>query len=301
MARAIRPGGPWEPNPSLFLGYNQSYEKSKYVVLPVPSDSGSTCLPGARFGPQELISASRFLEPYDPELDFSPADAGIHTLQPLEPVQGDPRSTAERVGRQVAAIYSSNRIPVIVGGDHSITPGAVSALSSELGGDLNLVVLDAHLDLYDEYGGSRFSHACAIRRAAEASRKTVIIGVRSAGIEEITFLRNSSGIQAIWSREIRDGGVDVISEAMRRLPPHPTYLSLDLDVMDPGAMPCVGCPEPGGLDWWETTGVLEAVFRLVDVIAFDLTEFTPCPGSGLSSAYTAAKLLYKMIALSELS
>jgi len=167
MSAASRPGGPWEPNPTIFLGYNQVYERSKYVVLPVPSDSGATCVPGSRFGPHEILSASRFLEPYDAELGFSPAEAGIHTLPLLEPVQGDPELTAERVGRQVAAVHRSGKKPVVVGGDHSLTPGAVAALASELGGELNLVVLDAHLDLYDEYNGSRFSHACSVRRAAE--------------------------------------------------------------------------------------------------------------------------------------
>ena len=140
-----------------------SYEKARIVVLPVPFDSTTSFGAGARNGPHAIINASRFMEWYDEEIDFEAAKQGIATLEELEPVRANAEETVKRVEEVVEKILGDKKFPVVLGGEHTISCGAVNAVK-KLEKDFSVLSFDAHADLRDEYEGSKFSHACTASR-----------------------------------------------------------------------------------------------------------------------------------------
>jgi len=233
------------------------------------------------------LEASLQLELYDEELDSEPYQVGIHTLAPLEPVAEGPKAMIERVRRAVGEIAKAGKFPLVLGGDHSITLGAVQALSSHYG-KLSVLQLDAHADLRDEYQGTRWSHACVGRRIGELARLTQI-GLRSLSREEAEFLK-SSDITAIYAHELSQGAVERVIDDLG----DPVYLTLDMDVFDPALVPAVGTPEPGGLGWPVVLAILKRVFKTHRVVGCDIVELAPIPGL-IAPDFLAAKLVYKLI------
>jgi agmatinase len=250
--------------------------------------------PGARLGPQAILETSRQLELYDEELEREPYRVGICTLPPLEPVAEGPEQMIARIKRVVSEVLAGGKFPLLLGGDHSITLGAVQALTAS--GKLSVLQLDAHADLRDEYQGTKWSHACVGRRIGELAG-LVQLGVRSLSREEAEFLEVSE-ITMITARTLLEDPRPA-ERAIDRLK-DPLYITVDLDVLDPALMPAVGTPEPGGLDWQSTLALLRYASKTHRVVGCDLVELAPIPGLSAPD-YLAAKLVYKMIGYWSLS
>ena len=279
--------------PRAFAGLPPEYsnwERARVALLPVPYDLTTSYQPGARRGPQAILEASPQLELYDEDLHMEPYGVGIATLPPLEPLI-DPEAMLARVERAVREIAQSARFPIVLGGDHSITLGAVRALVQQYE-RISVLQLDAHADLRDEYQGSRFSHACTARRIVELGCRVVQVGVRSLSRESAEFAGQSGAVTTVYAHELQEG-LDPALRALDELS-DPVYISVDVDVFDPSLMPATGTPEPGGLGWYDVLDVLKGTFERYDVVGCDVVEL--CPIGGLVAPdFLAAKLVYKLI------
>ena len=301
---------PWVPSNFLALPEEQSrLSDSRVVVLPVPYDSTTSFKTGARDGPKAIIEASYNLEDYDPELERDVAQVGIYTAPGLEPHMEGPRFMVERVRDTVTHFLRQDKLVAILGGEHSVSTGHVQALV-EYYPDLSVLYLDAHADLRDEYMGTGWGHASVARRISELC-PMVQVGVRSLSVEEKEFAMTSgvntlqwpssggTGIPQVFTDggSLPSGQLDV-SGIIGRLGRN-VHVSVDLDVLDPAIMSAVGTPEPGGLDWHQITSLLRAVAEERRIVGFDMTELSPGLGPPACS-YTAAKLVYKLVAYSTL-
>jgi agmatinase len=267
------------------------FEKAKVVVLPVPYDSTTDWRAGSREGPNAIIDASHFLEPYDHELHREIYQVGIHTLPELIPSMKGPEDTAERVRQATAELLDKGKFIVMLGGEHSLTIGTVKACSERFD-RLSVLQLDAHADLKDEYEGSRFSHACAMRRVIELC-PIVQAGVRSMSKDEHDFIEEK-GLRPFYAKEapLSEAEEKNIVSALT----DNVYITIDVDVFDPSIMSAVGTPEPGGMGWYEVLRLLKRVADERHVVGFDLVELAPREGPA-SCTYLAARLAYKLIGL----
>ena len=283
---------PWIPSNFLALNDEQSrLDNARAVLIPVPYDSTTSLRSGARYGPGAIIESSYGLEDYDWELDLDVSSLGIHTSPAVEPHVGSPELMAGRVKDAVALYLSQGKITGVLGGDHSVTIGAVQA-HHEACPNLSVLYLDAHADLRDEYLGTRWGHASGARRIHEFC-PLVLVGLRSMCPEEREYLRQEAIPAFYWPPAAPDDGA-YVQEVIDKLGPS-VYVSVDLDVLDPSLMPAVGTPEPGGMSWQQVTNLLQKVGESRKIVGFDVSELAPNEGPAACS-YTAAKLVYKLIA-----
>jgi agmatinase len=190
----------------------------------------------------------------------------------------------------VAEAAAKGKIPLTLGGEHSLTLAPVAALRERYPG-LAVLQLDAHLDLRDSYQGTKLSHASVMRRVRELGVPTVAVGIRSVSREEADYVHAES-VPVFLGREIRARGLDV--DAVVEALPNPVYVTIDLDAFDPAFVPAVGTPEPGGLTWDEGLRLLRAVFERRQVVGCDIVELCPIQGQPASDFF-AAKLANKLI------
>lgn len=275
-------------------GDDADFDRASAAIIPVPYDGTVSYRSGARDGPQAIIEASRYLELYEPDLDLEPAQWGIATLPALEPDVSGPEANIARVEEVVGALTDAGKLPVMLGGEHSLTLGAIRALAQRHPG-LSVLQLDAHADMRDSYQGSRYSHACVMRRVREivGDGSVVQTGIRSISSEEMQHIRNAdvTGVHLYTPGQYNDPAA--IDELLKGLG-ETVYVTVDLDALDPSIMPAVGTPEPGGLSWQETLSILQAVAQRSRIIGFDVMELAPNEGP-THAAYTAARLTYKLM------
>ncbi len=273
--------------PFSFLGIQEDYENSNYVLIGVPYDSTSSWMPGSRTGPLAVIEASRYMDPYDVGLGCIPAEAGLHTIPELSVMGLDPERMVEIVRRVVSKVRNDGKVPVLLGGEHTLSLGGVMGIGNDVEA---FVVLDAHADFYDSYEGRRVSHATVSKRVSELVGEVLIYGVRTLGWEEKEELESSNGAFLTTFPP----SAEAAREFIERMVGKKIYLSVDVDVLDPSILPCLGTPEPGGPSYLELLSMLKRIFRIADVLAMDFVEFSPCPGMR-SDAYTVARLVYRSI------
>lgn len=291
---------PTTPSNFLALPPNQSdLETAGIVILPVPYDSTTSFRAGSREGPAAIIGASAALEDYDLEMDLDVAEIGIYTAPVLEPHLGSPELNVERVKQAVTGYLAPNRMVGVIGGEHSVTAGAVAAHKSSFP-DLSVLYFDAHCDLRDEYMGTRWGHASGGRRIHDLC-PLVFVGVRSMCAEERDYIRllsRGDGRHSIslFPCPITDP-VSLARDVIEKLTDK-VYISIDLDVFDPSLMSSVGTPEPGGMDWYQVIGLIKAISENHQIVGFDVCELAPREGPSACS-YTAAKLVYKIISYSK--
>ncbi|MGH7680555.1 MAG: agmatinase [Candidatus Eiseniibacteriota bacterium] len=281
------------PEPYLFLGLGASesdLSKARVVVIPAPFDQTTSYLPGTRFGPRAILEASRQVEFYDEELDREPFEIGVATLAEIEVEPADLEAGMRKLETAVAEVAARGKIPLTLGGEHSLTLAPVAALRERFPG-LAVLQLDAHLDLRDSYQGTKLSHASVMRRIRELGIPTVAVGIRSVSREEADYV-HAEKVPVFLAREIRARGLDVA--AILAALPNPVYVTIDLDAYDPAYIPAVGTPEPGGLTWDEGLRLLRAVFERRQVVGCDIVELCPIPGQPASDFF-AAKLANKLI------
>jgi agmatinase len=262
---------------------------ARVVILPVPYDSTTEWHSGTREGPQAIINASQYLELYDIELDREIYKVGIHTLPAVQPMLNSPEKMIERVYRIAVELVKQGKFPVMLGGEHSLSLGMVEAFKEKFN-NICVLQLDAHADLRDEYLGTKYSHACVMRRIHELC-PIVQVGVRSLSLEENEFLaQNKMRPFYVTTSSLDLPPPDHITTSLS----DNVYVSIDLDVFDLSVMPAVSTPEPGGMQWHEVLNLLRYVSHHKHVIGFDLVEL--CPNFHTDScAFLAAKLAYKLI------
>ena len=265
-------------------------DDARVILVPVPYDGTTSYKSGARHGPKAIIAASRQMEDYDLELDCDISEVGIYTAPEVAPDASGPEAMVKRVERVVGSLAAPGKLIGLLGGDHSITVGAVKALA-EHHSDLSILYLDAHADLREEYMGTSWGHASVARRL-HGMCSMVQVGVRSLSDEEHRFISTAGIPVFFWPPAAPDIG-ELSSSVLESLSDH-VYVSVDLDVLDPSIMSAVGTPEPGGMGWQEMMGLLRAVARRRQIVGFDVTELSPGEGPE-ACALTAAKLTYKLI------
>ena len=279
--------------PHNFGGLEDEYAAlaaARAVVLPVPYDATTTYQGGARLGPAAILAASRNMELWDEEVG-AVYRGGIHTLPELEAAAEGPAVMIARVEQATGWILDQGKLPVTLGGEHSITAGAVRAAVKRRRG-LSVLQIDAHADMRDSYLGTPHSHACVMRRIREMV-PAASVGIRSLSEEEAGYL--ASHPQPIWSvRAFRTLGrrwapiLDALTGEV--------FVTFDLDGFDPSLLPATGTPEPGGLDWYEAVDLLRAVSERARIVGFDVVELSPLAGH-VASDFLAARLVYRLIGL----
>ena len=269
------------------------YDSARYVIFGVPFDATSSYRPGSRWAPDAMRKASANFETYNDHFDIDFEDLFIHDAGNLEPYSSVDQ-TLEELYLAVKPIAKDQKIPIMLGGEHSLTYPCVKACAEEAGGDIGFVVMDAHFDLREEYGGIRNNHACVSRHILDDITDTyVTIGVRSGPKEEWAFAKET-GINYYTSDDVREMGIkQVISEVKEYLGCKKIYLSLDMDAIDPAYAPGLGTPEPFGLTDIDVREVIRA-FAPVSV-GFDVVEIAPEYDNGIS-ALLGTKLLREFIA-----
>jgi len=290
--------------PKNFLSLPEEWselEQSRVVVLPVPYEQTTSFGKGTASGPDSILEASGQVELYDEELDAEiyTLTGGIATLKPLlEPTNpgGNDADAVEAVRTRVHDLIGRGKTVVCLGGEHTISIGAAHACSGKHP-NLSILQLDAHSDLREEYGGNRYSHACVMARIYEFNKNIVQVGIRSQCREEADFIRQKK-IHTFYAFDIRGGryGADrrTWHDAVIRSLNENVYLTIDCDFFDPGIMPAVGTPEPGGFGWDETVSFLRSLSEQRRIVGFDVNELSPIPGL-IYPQFTIAKLIYKLV------
>lgn len=264
--------------------------KAAAVVLPVPYDATSTWRKGADRGPAAILEASTAVELYDIPTRTEPHRKGIATLAPVE-WDGPPEGLADRVADWTNRILGGDQLPVILGGEHSVSIGAIRAAAGRFP-NLSVLQIDAHADTREEYEGSTHNHACVMARARRWC-PIVQVGIRAIDASEAPGLDPD---RVFYAHEIvgrmnhawMDRVVDRLTEDV--------YITIDLDAFDPSLVPATGTPEPGGLDWYDVNELLRRVIARRRVVGFDVVELLPTEGQH-ASAFLAAKLVHRILAM----
>jgi agmatinase len=264
-----------------------SLRDAKFVVVPVPYDLTSTYQSGSRKGPAAIIEASTNMELYDEELKKETYLAGIHTTLHVPIDARGPKNMVVSVRKKISRIVSLNKIPVMLGGEHSITFGAVQAVREKYQ-KLSVLQFDAHADLRDTYQGSPYNHACVARRISEICPLTQV-GIRSMSKEEGEFLPQSKvkSYSADFVLQNKNWAETVCKDLSGDV-----FVTIDLDAYDPSIMPATGTPEPGGLYWKDVLHLLKLVSASCNIRGFDVVELAPLPGI-VAPDFMVAKLIYR--------
>jgi agmatinase len=261
-------------------------EFAAVVVLPVPYDETSTWLKGADRGPEAVIAASANMELYDVETESEVYRRGIFTAGPVHEKRS-PEALVAAVRERVAGYLTRGKFVLTLGGEHSVSIGAIQAHAARFP-QMSVLQLDAHADLREEYEGSPFNHACVMARAQEAC-PVVQVGLRSMDAGERGRMQPQN---VFWAHEIvrRPAWIEAVIARLGA----DCYVTIDLDVFDPAFMPSTGTPEPGGLSWYDVTGLLRELCRRRRVVGADLVELCPTEHNKAPD-FLAAKLLYKLL------
>jgi len=276
-----------------FLGLDEelsSYEGSKVVVLPVPYEATVSYGSGTSKGPAAIIEASQQVELYDDELECEPCDVGVATLDAVDLKGVAPSELRDAVAPAISRVLADGKLPLVLGGEHSVTPAVVSAVS-ERHSNLTVVQFDAHADLREEYEGERMSHASAMARVRDLL-PAVQVGIRNLCKDEAERARRD-GLDIFYAKDMRRDD-SWMERALGCIRTDDVYVTIDLDAFDSSLMPSTGTPEPGGMDWYQVTDFLRLVATRRRVIGFDVVELAPIEGFHAPD-FLAAKLAYKCI------
>ena len=274
------------PPYNLFGIEEQDYDKAKVVVLPVPYDSTSTYKVGSREGPHAIIEASRPMEFYSEELGRDISSIGIYTLDELAPDFDSPKKMVDRIAREVSLILEDSKVPLLLGGEHTIAIGAVKSIAGKYK-DFSVLHFDAHSDSYDEFFSTKYCHACVMARIREMCKSCYSVGVRSTREETV----KKYGSSTLYMKETRKMTAKQIVDKILDNTKKNIYITIDLDVLDPSEMPSTGTPEPGGMLYNDLKEVLKGVLKEKNLIGIDFNELCPIPGM-VAPNFLAAKLIY---------
>ena len=263
---------------------------SLFHVIPVPYERTVSYGGGTAKGPSAILDASWQLEAWDGK--STPCELGIYTREAVD-CEGEESAVIERIAAATREVVSIGKMPVAIGGEHTVTGGIIKGLLDAGITDFGVVQIDAHADLRDAYEGNPLSHASVMKRIVDLGIPLYQLGVR-AYCEEEKEAREKYGVHFQDADQLVPDNITDIT-----LPedfPKKVFFTLDIDGMDPSVFPSTGTPVPGGLGWYQTLGLFESVARQREIIGFDLMEFAPIPGFH-AYEFAAAQLLYKMMGI----
>ena len=291
-------GAPTFATPPGFLGITRSDPGARFVVAGVPLDIGTTNRAGARDGPHAIRRASRMLTDGEhPEFWIEPATLDIADVGDLRLALGDIPASLRLIEQQVAGFGHL----IALGGEHGITLPLLRALSRRVGGRLALVHFDAHVDTWPENFGQTLAHGSvfyhAIGEALVDPRAMIQIGVRSPVQREVWDWTVGRGVTVLNARQVHTIGPDAVAQRIRAVVGNaPTYLSFDVDALDPAFAPGTGTPEIGGLASWQVQAILRRL-RDVAFAGMDVVEVAPAYDVAEITALAAATIVWEYLAL----
>lgn len=271
-----------------FLGCDKPYDKADTVIFGAPFDSTTSYRPGTRFASRTMRAESYALETYSPYLDADVEDLFVHDGGDLDLCFGDSQLALGAIEERAAQILADGKRPLMIGGEHLVTLGAVRAAAKKHP-DLHVIHFDAHTDLREDYLGATLSHATVMRRVWDSlgDGRIYQFGIRSGLKEEFEWGRAHTNLHAFDF-----GGLE---DTVNKLKGKPVYLTIDLDVLDPSVFPGTGTPEPGGVSFMQLLEAVYAVCKPLNIVACDLNELCPVyDPSGISTA-AALKILRELL------
>lgn len=278
-----------------FFGNFKQADEPKVLIIPAPYEYTTSFNKGTKNGPQAILNASTQLNTFDDELWTDVTKIGINTSNFVncEFVSNKSRQPFGELEQAVRNSVISGFLPVVLGGEHALSYGSLKAIY-ELYPDISILYFDSRLDLKDIHSDNKFHSACTLRRLHEAmpDLKIVVVGARSVADEETEWLEtNNPGIEIFFSRDkIRWNITDILSSLTKNV-----FISFDFSVLDSSVMPSCSMPEPGGLNWAETTDIIKNICAFKEILGIDFCSFSPIPGL-LAPDFLAAKLIFKSIA-----
>jgi len=279
--------------PHNFLGLPKpyaDYARSRFAVLPIPYDSTTSFQVGTRHGPAAIIEASKNVELFDEELEGEFYRAGVATLDAVLPNMAGPKAMHEDIFAAAKKVVRDGKFLFGLGGEHGVSSALIRAAMTKHK-KLSVLQFDAHLDLRDEYEGTPWSHASVMRRVLDMGATVVPVGIRNVSLEEHKFLKRRK-VEVVTARQCHmdDDWVDRVLRALGDT----VYVTIDIDGFDPAFAPGTGTPEPGGLDWYQVTGLLRLVAAEKKIVGADVVEVLPIPGQAVTE-FLAARLAYKLL------
>jgi len=263
------------------------YAEARYVIFGVPFDGTSSFRRGSRLGPESVRYAYDNLESFDPYYGVNFPDVPIADLGNLE-VGEDAAEVVDSVQQATSKIILDGKVPIMIGGEHSITTGAIRNLR-----DVSMIIIDAHSDFRESYMGNEHNHACVTRRSLEilGEGRIFSIGTRSVSKEEYDSPEFHK-VRFFSASMVRERGISSVIREIRNAVHGKIYISIDMDGIDPAYAPGVGTPEPYGLSDTDVKAVINTF--AMDAVGFDVLEFTPLYDNG-NTSMLAAKLIQDFI------
>ena len=279
-----------------FLGIDAEQSKSpQVIVVPFGLEKTVSYGGGTKNGPKEIIKASHQVELFDEELNKEPyKEIGIKTLKPFS-IKNKIKNALDQLSKINEDILSSEKFPLIFGGEHSITPGSIKPFAKKYD-EITLLHFDAHADLRESYQGEKFSHASAIKRCLDYKNlKVVSFGIRNLSKEEMDFYNdNRDRIEIFWGKDKQSWDLSQLDKFFKN---KNVYITFDVDGFDASIMPATGTPEPGGMLWEDVLPIIKKVCQISNVVGADINELAPIKNFD-SYNFLVAKLAYKIISYS---
>ena len=276
-----------------FLGYEEGLKiENKVVIIPFGLEKSVSYGGGTKNGPKEIIKASHQVELFDEDLNKEPYKyIGIKTLKPF-PIKKKLESALDQLGKINKRVLSENKFPLVLGGEHSITPGSIKPFVEKYE-ELIILHFDAHADLREEYNGEKFSHACAIKRCLDYQNiKVVSFGIRNLSSSEMKFYNNNKDrIEIFWAKDKKEWDLHKIEKIFLN---KNVYITFDVDGFDSSVMPATGTPEPGGFMWDDVIPIIKIICKNSNIVGADINELAPIKNFD-SYNFLVAKLAYKIL------
>ncbi|WP_298520741.1 agmatinase [uncultured Methanobrevibacter sp.] len=269
----------------------ENLEEDSFGIIGVPFDSTTSYHSGSRLGPIVVREASFGFEKYNTVFNKD-LTTSFYDFGDVNVIPGNCESTCKIVEDTVNELLDLKIKPIIIGGEHSASIGAIKAICEKYD-KLTVIHLDAHRDLAFDFIGEKYSHATVMRRAHECGANLVQIGIRSSSAEEEEFVKSIYNVQTFKNKDVRKH-MDAIEYYLINID-GPIYISIDMDVFDPAIAPSVGNPTPSGLFVSEIETILETLCRK-NVVGLDVVE-TASDKLGDNTAVVAAKIIYDFLTL----
>ena len=281
------------PNKKGFLGIDNKFRiKEKAVIIPFGLEKTVSYGSGTKNGPKEIIKASHQVELFDEELNCEPYKIiGIKTIKPFS-IKKKMDDALNQISKVNELLLKKSLFPLVLGGEHSITPGCIKPFTKKFS---NLLILhfDAHADLRESYNEEKFSHASAIRRCLNSPNVSVIsFGIRNISSGEVKFLKkNSKRVKVFWAKDKKKWNLNLFKKIIKN---KKIYITFDVDSLDLSLMPATGTPEPGGLFWDDVINLIKIASKYSNIVGADINELSPIKGfPGYN--FLVAKLAYKIL------
>ncbi len=277
-----------------FLGYDANRKiKTQVIVVPFGLEKTVSYGGGTKNGPKEIIKASHQVELFDEELNTEPyKKIGIQTIKPFL-IKKKIEQALEQLSNINEKIIAENKFPLVLGGEHSITPAAIKPFTEKYN-QVTLLHFDAHADLRESYQGEKFSHASAIKRCLDFKNVDVVsFGIRNLSKFEMDFFNNNRDrIEIFWGKDKKNWDLSSLDKIFKN---RTVYITFDVDGFDSSIMPATGTPEPGGLLWEDVLPIIKKVCQISNIVGADINELAPIKNFD-SYNFLAAKLAYKILA-----